>query len=301
MFKLKPQFLLILLIPVLIMIPSILVKLTDRVRRVTTAPHNYQKHLNITYLKVDNISLKLDIYVPKNTNKSVPTLIYFHGGGWVSGTKDATFSNILPYIKKEWGVVTVQYRLGNLAVAPAAVKDSLCAVKWVVNNSKQYNFDIDKIVLSGESAGGHLALITGMLPASSDLYNQCPGKENSKIAAIINWYGITDVADVLEGENQQDYAVEWFGNQSDRLEIAKKVSPINYVQESLPPIFTIHGDADTLVPYNHAIQLHKALEKVNVPNELMIIKNGGHGWFSNQEMTAIYKRINNFLDNHLDK
>ncbi len=299
MLKLKPQLLFILLVPLLIMIPAILVQLTDRVKRLTTAPQNYQKHLNITYLEVNNIPLKLDIYAPKNKNEPVPTLIYFHGGGWISGTKDATLSSILPYIKKGWGVVTVQYRLANISLAPAAVKDSLCAVKWVMNNGNKYGFDINKIVLSGESAGGHLALITGMLPASSDLDHQCPSNKKIKVAAIVNWYGITDVADVLQGKHQQDYAVEWLGNQSDRLEIAHKVSPINYVREDLPPILTIHGDADTIVPYSHAIQLHQALETVQVPNKLMTIKNGGHGWFNNQEMTAIYKRIYHFLGSYL--
>ncbi|WP_243397403.1 alpha/beta hydrolase [Crocosphaera subtropica] len=281
------------------MILPLLVKLTDRVRRVTTAPQNYQKHLNITYLEVNNISLKLDIYAPKNKNEPVSTLIYFHGGGWISGTKDATLSSILPYIKKGWGVVTVQYRLGNVSLAPAAVKDSLCAVKWVINNGDEYGFDVNKIVLSGESAGGHLALITGMLPASSDLDHQCPDNKKIKVAAIVNWYGIADVVDVLQGENQQDYAVEWLGNQSDRLNIAQKISPINYVRDDLPPILTIHGDADTLVPYSHAVQLHQALEKAQVPNELMTITDGGHGGFGNKEMTAIYETIDHFLGSHL--
>ncbi|EAZ90540.1 alpha/beta hydrolase [Crocosphaera chwakensis] len=299
MLKPKTQLLLILVILLLVMIPPILVRLTDRVRRVTTAPQNYQKYLNITYLEINNVSLKLDIYTPKNINKQVPTLIYFHGGGWISGTKDATLSSILPYTKKGWGVVTVQYRLANVSLAPAAVKDSLCAVKWVINNGNEYGFDVNKIVLSGESAGGHLALITGMLPDSSDLYHQCQGKENSQIAAIINWYGITDVLDVLQGENQRDYAVEWLGNQSDRFKIAQKVSPINYIREDLPPILTIHGDADTSVPYSHAVQLHQALEKVQVPNELMTITDGGHGWFRNEEMVAIYKKIDDFLASHL--
>ncbi|WP_107667879.1 alpha/beta hydrolase [Cyanothece sp. BG0011] len=299
MSKLKPQLLLILVVLLVIMLPPILVKLTDRVRRVATAPKNYEKHLNITYLEVNNISLKLDIYAPKNNNEPVPTLIYFHGGGWMSGTKDATLSNVLPYIKKGWGVVTVQYRLANVSLAPAAVKDSLCSVKWVMNNGNEYGFDINKIVLSGESAGGHLALITGILPDSSDLYHHCPDKQKIKVAAIINWYGITDVVDVLEGKNRQDYAVQWLGNQSDRLEIAQQVSPINYVREDLPPILTIHGDADTIVPYSHGVRLHQALEKVQVPNALMTIKNGGHGGFSHKEKAAIDKKIDHFLGSYL--
>ena len=89
-----------------------------------------------------------------------------------------------------------------------------------------YNFDTSKIVLTGGSAGGHLALITGMLPPNSLFDHQCPTNDsirwNSgiepqvKVAAIVNWFGITDVEELLDGPNAKHYAVEWFGSMSNR-------------------------------------------------------------------------------------
>jgi hypothetical protein len=70
-----------------------------------------------------------------------------------------------------------------------------------------------------------------------------------KVAAIVNWYGITDVADLLDGPNAKHYAMEWLGSLSNGEELARKVSPINYVRAGLPPIITIHGDQDDIVPY----------------------------------------------------
>jgi acetyl esterase/lipase len=67
------------------------------------------------------------------------------------------------------------------------------------------------------------------------------------VAAIINWYGITDVADLLEGDHRQTYAEHWLGTQPNRGEIARRVSPLSYVHPGLPPIVTIHGDQDQLV------------------------------------------------------
>ncbi|WP_426543964.1 alpha/beta hydrolase fold domain-containing protein [Dapis sp. BLCC M126] len=253
---------------------------------------------NITYLKVNNVELKLDVYKRGNTEEPVPTLIYFHGGGWVSGTKESRFFNLLPYLEMGLAVVNVQYRLANVSHAPAAVEDCLCALRWVIRQADKYGFDIKKLVVSGDSAGGHLALTTGMLtPSSFD--SQCPGNEELKVAAIVNWYGITDVGDLLEGENMRSYALEWLGSAKDRMEIAERVSPLNYLRSDLPPIITIHGDADTVVPYSHAVQLHQGLERLKVPNKLITIPNGGHGNFTRDEILDIYENIHKFLDTHI--
>src|SRR5438477_8117682 len=102
-----------------------------------------------------------------------------------------------PYLEMGWAVVNVEYRLARASLAPAAVEDCRCALRWVIKNAKDYNFDINRIVVTGHSAGGHLALTTGMLPASAGLDRECHGPEELKVAAIINWYGITDVNDLL--------------------------------------------------------------------------------------------------------
>ncbi len=300
MFKLNSQFLFPLILPLLTINNPVFAQLSETARWATTVQLNYRSHSNITYLKANNVLLKLDVYAQKKTDQPVPTLIYFHGGGWRSGTKEGTILNLLPYLEKGWGVVTVQYRLANISAAPAAVEDCLCALRWVIRNANRYNFDVDRIVVSGDSAGGHLALTTGMLPASAGLDRQCPGKEELKVAAIVNWYGITDVEDLLEGNNQRSYAVEWIGSRTDRLDIAQRVSPINYVREDLPAIITIHGDADSIVPYSHAVQLHQALEQVQVPNKLITVSGGGHGGFTEEEMFRIYNTIQNFFNTHLN-
>ncbi len=256
--------------------------------------NNYRIHKNIKYLTVKNYDLKLDIY-QSLIAKPHPTVIFIHGGGWVGRPREVELFFLLPYLKMGFSVINVGYRLAVQSLAPAAVADCRCALRWVIRNAQQYNFDPEKIVVSGFSAGGHLAMTTAMLPNSTGFDSYCPGNEELKVAAIINWYGITDVKDLLEGANVQDYALEWMGNQSDRFEIADRVSPINYVRSQLPPIFTIHGDADLSVPYNHAVRFHEALNQANVPNQLLTIPGGGHGEFSYSENLNIYKNIEAFL------
>ena len=79
------------------------------------------------------------------------------------------------------------------------------------------------------------------------------------------------------------------------LDVAKKVSPLTYVRAGLPPIITVHGDADRTVPYPEAVRLHEALAKVNVPNQLVTVPNGGHGGFSAEERVRVYIAIREFL------
>lgn len=261
----------------------------------TEAAARYWVQPDIVYGTANNTPLKLDVWYPNANNAPTPTLVYIHGGGWIFGTKESQVLQFLPFLEKGWRVVNVEYRMASNSLAPAAVEDARCALRWVFRNAKQYNFDASKIVLSGHSAGGHLSLIAGMLPDGTGLDNNCYGDEKMNVAAIINWYGISDVNDLIEGANLKNYAVMWMGSQKNAPEIAKRVSPLTYVRKNLPPILTIHGDKDDVVPYSQATRLKDALDKAKVVNELYTIKNGGHGGFTQTEYVNAYNEIWKFL------
>ena len=267
---------------------------------------------NITYLRAGGWDLKLDVFQPRAATAPRPTLIYLHGGGWTSGSKESSALTFLPYLEMGWAVVNVEYRMADVAHAPAAVEDCRCALRWVYRNAEQYNFDLDKLVVTGNSAGGHLALTTGILPASAGLDRPCPGNrrrtwstgttstEALKVAAIINWYGITDVVDLIHRTPgpSGSFTEAWLGSTNDREEIAKRVSPLTYVRQGLPPILTIHGDADPSVPYAQGVRLHEALDEAGVPNTLVTVPGGGHGGFTYAEQVRIYAAIRDFLSTH---
>ena len=85
---------------------------------------------------------------------------------------------------------------------------------------------------------------------------------------------------------------------SNREEIAKRVSPLTYVRPGLPPVLTIHGDADPTVPYSQAVRLQQALERAGVSTELVTVPGGRHGNFSLAENVKIYSAIRGFLAKH---
>ena len=260
--------------------------------------NTYRVVPDVTYHTANNRDNKVDLYLPRGADGPTPVLMYIHGGGWRAGSKEGNVLRLLPWLEKGWAVVNVQYRLAQVSLAPAAVEDCLCALRWVIRNAEEYNFDTSRIVTTGNSAGGHLALTTGMVPASAGLDRECPGPEALEVAAVINWYGITDVGDLLDGPNMKTYAVTWLGSMPDRFKVAERVSPLTWVRSGLPPILTIHGDADGVVPHEHATELHAKLEAAGVANALHTVPGGGHGGFDREETVAIFETIQTFLATH---
>ena len=283
--------------------PAAFAQLSPTAEWATHAQNQYVVQANVTYLTATGYEAKLDVYRRRDSAAApAPTLVFYHGGGWIGGTKEASFMSLMPWLEMGWNVVNVEYRMARVALAPAAVEDAQCALRFVVAQAKNYGVDTNRIVVAGESAGGHLALAAGMIPASAGFTNICAGggfsgNDNSvpKVAAIINWFGITDVNDMLAGQNARSYAVQWVGSSHDRETVAKSVSPITYVRAGLPPILSIQGDMDPIVPYSQNVRLRDALTKAGAANELYTIPGGGHGNFRPEDRSKAYVKIREFL------
>lgn len=295
--KLTPLFLTLILM-ILFLSGATFGQVSDSAAFAAVVADEYEVVPNVTYLTANNWDGKLDLYLPVNPKADAPTLIWIHGGGWTRSSKEQEMLYIMPYLEMGWAVVNVEYRLARVSLAPAAVEDCRCALRWVTANAAKYKIDTGKIIVSGISAGGHLALMTGILPESAGLDRQCSGSENLKVAAVINWFGPSDVAELIEGALAFDQAVSWFGSQPDRIEIARRVSPLTYVRKGLPPIITIHGDQDDVIPYSQSVRLHQALDKAGVNNQLVTFRGQKHGNFKREEWVQANAAIKKFLANN---
>ena len=100
---------------------------------------------------------------------------------------------------------------------------------------------------------------------------------------------------MIQGPNTHGYAVSWLGSVPNREDLARRVSPLTYVRSGLPPVLTIHGDADKLVPYSHAVRLHEALTKAGVRNQLLTLPGAGHGGFTDEEELKAFEAVRAFL------
>jgi acetyl esterase/lipase len=268
--------------------------------RWTVKTSSYSFRHGITYLKASGQDIKLDVISIRPKERPRPTVLYIHGGGWTAGSKDGVTLGTLPFLAEGMDIVNINYRLAGTALAPAAVEDCRCALRWVYTNAGKYGFDTNRILLVGESAGGHLALTTGILPPNSEFDNQCaprPGKPPLKVAGIVSYSGPTDVADLLQGPHQKQFALRWLGSLPDRMELARRVSPLTYVRPGLPPIIIVQSKDDIHVPYDQALRLHKALDEAGDPNQLLAFPGTVHGWMLEQEINVqeqVFKSLEKF-------
>ncbi|RYY66203.1 MAG: alpha/beta hydrolase [Chitinophagaceae bacterium] len=258
-------------------------------------PAGYTPQLNVVYARVKDWEGKMDLYLAPKEKGPSPVIINIHGGGWNKGQKESQ-TGFNTFFKQGFAVANIGYRLTGQATAPAAVEDTRCALIYLIKNAKELNIDPNKIVIMGGSAGGHLALMGGLLANDHRFDGNCPGVENIKVAAIIDKYGITDVWDWGYGTNvTSKSAVRWLGDKAKDQAFAASVSPITYVTKNSPPTFIVHGDADPTVPYQQSVALHKKFQSVGVTTEFITVEGGLHGKFEKEKNSEVNKAIMKFI------
>ena len=241
-----------------------------------------------------NEKQKIDLY----EGSSDKVLIWIHGGGWLFGDKRSErwvkrFHN--HFIDHEkLNVYMIGYRVGE-DTAPNAVDDVICAYKEIVDDAVAKNLSVKDIVVSGASAGGHLALMVGL----SNEYNfKSSCNTLIKPKAVINLFGITEIernSQFLDEEkffSFSNYIKTWLPESLTLEEASEKFSPINLVGPNSPQVLTIHGTKDDWVPYDQAILLGKKLKD---KHQLLTIENGGHYGFSDEADQIIRQNIAEFL------
>lgn len=267
----------------------------DTIYKPVEFPEGFTAQLNVVYTTVNGWEGKADLYLPPKTNKPTPVVINIHGGGWKNGVKESQ-GGFSGFFKAGFAVANIEYRLTGQATAPAAVEDARCALIYLIKNAAALNIDVNKIVLMGGSAGGHLALMAGLLGNDHRFDTNCPGVENIKVAAIVDKYGITDVWDWAYGPKlTSKSATQWLGDKAKDEAFAKSVSPIYYVTKNSPPVFIVHGDADPTVPYQQSVDLHKKLLEAGVKTEFITVPGGLHGKFDKEKNSEINKAILKFI------
>jgi acetyl esterase/lipase len=153
------------------------------------------------------MDLHLDVYqVP--SAKPTPVVIQIHGGGWIRGDRPASSGSFGPFFAAGMSVVAIQYRNAIDAPAPAAIQDVRCAMAWVKKNAAKYNFDPNRVIPWGGSAGGHLALMAGYAPAS---FNPPGCTDQPKVVAVFDMYGPTNLAEAITQHGSSDSVHQWLG------------------------------------------------------------------------------------------
>ena len=255
-------------------------------------PLGYEAKIDEVYHEIDGWKGREDIYYNPKAVKPTPVVFNIHGGGWNHGTKESQ-TGYGSFFKMGFAVANIEYRMYPQATAPAAIEDVRAAILYVVAHAKELNIDPNRIVIMGGSAGGHLALLAGLLQNDNKFDGIYKNIKGYNIAAIIDKYGPAD----FTSSNFSKYKslVNWLGKQAEDAKFRESLSPVFYVKKTSPPTFIVHGDADPIVPYQQSVDLKKKYDEVGAKCEFMTIPAGMHGKFPKEQNTALSAAITKFL------
>ena len=243
----------------------------------------------------------LDLYRINGVSSPRPALVWFHGGGWVINSKE-NIEGIAFDIAEAGGfnLISVGYRLAGQGAEdwPGIVREVKSAIRWIKLNADTLGVDPDAIIVTGESAGAHLAAMIALSAGADDLEGTVNPGATSDVAAAVLFYGpydfntiVDEALDVLltgkcgiELNPLPVWALlgcpvpqDIFDplsecNQSD----LDEASPVTHVDPGDPPVFIAAGADDCFVPWMQALDLEDALDAAGVTNEVSITEGGEH-------------------------
>jgi len=264
---------------------------------------------NLTYAEAGDVKLQLDLILPKEGEGPYPGLVLIHGGGWVGGTRHVFRPKAEEAARKGYVTATISYRLTNPDKTtgkpeypfPAQIHDCKAAVRWLRAHAAEYKLDPRRIGVMGASAGGHLSLLVGLTDPKDDLEGELgPRDASSRVQAVVNIFGPTDLLRCFETSPGGVGFLKALcnGTPEDSRELYVRASPVHYVTNDDPPVLTLHGEKDTLVPVEQAQLLDAKLKAAGVTHELVVLKDQGHG-FQGEAAQQAEQAAWDFLARHL--
>ena len=222
----------------------------------------------VVYKKAGETELSLHLFNPEGHKSGDvrPCFITIHGGGWTGGNPQRMYPFAAHYMKQGWVGISVQYRLHSAKTGVSVydcVKDARSAVRYVRDHAVELGIDPQKIVVSGGSAGGHLAATTALF----DQVNE-EGEDLSVSTvpnALVLLFPVIDCS--AEGYGQAKIGETW-----------QELSPVHHVRAGLPPTITFHGTGDTVTPFIGAKTFHEAMLEKGNKSELVVNEGGVHGY-----------------------
>lgn len=244
-----------------------------------------------------------------------PTVIYVHGGAWMMGHPH--FANDVLHrigidanlLAAGYAVAKVSYRMTSEGPFPMQLHDVKAAIRFLRRHADALGLDAQRFASMGESAGGHLALMIGLVQGNAALEGpEAPYDVSSAVACVVDWYGPTDL---LTMDDQRPSHAVLSHNAPDSPEArlvggpiqenvaaTRLASPISYVSADAPPVLIQHGTADRLVPYGQGESLAAALAAAGAVVELDPREGADH-CFWGVDGAGIMPKVVDFLDRHL--
>ncbi len=262
---------------------------------------------NIPYAGDTSRHHLLDIYLPEHATANTPLIVWIHGGAWMLNDKYADMNymknTVKGFIDSGYALASIDYRYSTEVPFPAQIIDCNQAIQYLYDHAAQYKFDKQRIALIGFSAGGHLASLLALSNNNhvSEFYNAKPA---FKIRCMLDFYGPSDLValgsspDTSVNNERNPVSILLGALPFERPDLAKRASPVTYIDKYDPPFLIVQGEKDQSVPYTQSKMLSSWLTVTGVPNQLIIVPNAPH-YGEMFDVDYIRKTLFAFLRMHL--
>lgn len=268
---------------------------------------------DIVYKKVGDREIKLNLFLPLDeegeTIKGTPLLIWLDSGCWYSGEPgNGGLWAETKAIDRGFAVASVSHRSINEAPFPVPMEDVRAAVRFLRKHADDYGYDPDRFAVAGASSGGNLSLTLGISDELSPFDVGDDLDVSGQVQRVVDFFGPSDFEIVFERYVSQtiDCIYLAFGfpreaAQKDHVDhdmliaVAKKYSPINYVDENYAPTIILQGTDDPLVPLSQSALMYEKIKIAGVRSQLIISDGGVHEPWSLGSRNALSREIYEFL------
>jgi acetyl esterase/lipase len=218
-------------------------------------PADVAGQLNVRY-DVDDADADLDVFYPstvEKTDKVLPTVVWVHGGSWISGSKDHIANYLKILASKGFTTVGVNYTLAPAKTYPTPVKQVNVALGFLSKNAARLHVDPAQLFLAGDSAGSQIAAQLANIisaPSYAAEVGIVPSIERSQLRGVVLHCGTYDAK--LAHFSRTGVLWSYFGTKdfmSDpRL---SQFSVVHHVTSGFPPMFISSGNDDALAPQSY--------------------------------------------------
>ena len=205
-----------------------------------------------------------------------PLLVFVHGGGWISGDKSMYHAEAEQFARAGISCACIGYRLAPLYPYPAAVSDVLAFTGYARSHAAELGIDPQKIVSMGNSAGGHLACMAGLLETDPSTHGPI-----EQVNGVVSVCAITDMCEPAESQNPIAFSfLEQFMGCSHMAcpELWAAASPVSHVSRNDAPFLIFHGTDDEIVPFQQGERLATKLREAGVKVEFEPLTGEMHGF-----------------------
>ncbi len=259
---------------------------------------NYER--NVVWASPGGTDLHMDVSWPEGQGP-FPILVWIHGGGWESYSKEANIGLARYITNRGYVVFNVDYRMSPEVVMKTIIEDAMGAVIWAKDHAAQYNGDPGRIAVAGHSAGGHLAAMVATAagdPFFSPTYTSPTGHDCS-VNAAIPVSGVFDF--VARAKSDDDSWVHVFGASiADNPLLFEKGSPVSFVRKDLPPQLVVYAEEEYLREASE--EWIYRLEQVGASHESYMQPGRKHlwpTWHWQDDAQQTYDMMVQFLDGQL--